>query len=115
SLPGTLRRSEGQGAHTDVDVNYAHDFAGDTYDMYNLFWGRDSYDNNGAQLRSSVHYSNNYCNAFWNNVQMVYGDGNPSQNCFPLARSEDAIAHELTPAVTSRESNLNYSGESGGL
>jgi vibriolysin len=115
SLPGTLQRSEGQGPTADVDVNAAHDFAGDTYDMYKLFWNRDSFDNAGAQLRSTVHYSNNYCNAFWNNVQMVYGDGNASQNCFPLARSEDVVAHELTHAVTSRESNLTYSGESGGL
>jgi vibriolysin len=46
---------------------------------------------------------------------MVFGDGNQSQNCGPLARSLDVTAHELTHAVTQYESNLTYSGESGGL
>ena len=115
SLPGTLRRSEGQAATSDADVNAAYDNTGDTYNAYQDFWNRDSYDNAGAQLRSSVHYSSNYCNAFWNGTQMVYGDGAPGQGCFPLARSVDVTAHELTHAVTENESGLIYSGESGGL
>jgi len=115
SLPGTLKRSEGQAATSDVDVNAAYDNTGDTYEAYNVFWGRDSYNNAGATLTSSVHYSNNYCNAFWNSSQMVYGDGNTSQGCYPLARAVDVTAHELTHAVTENESNLNYSGEPGGL
>ncbi len=115
SLPGTLRRSEGQAATTDVDVNAAYDGTGATYEAYKAFWNRDSYNNAGAQLRSTVHYSTNYCNAFWNGTQMVYGDGNSSQGCLPLARGLDVTAHELTHAVTENESNLVYSGESGGL
>jgi vibriolysin len=115
ALPGTLQRTETQGPTGDADVNAAHDGAGHTYDMYKFFWNRDSFDNAGTQLRSSVHYSTNYCNAFWNNVQMVYGDGNPAQGCGRLARSIDVAAHEMTHAVTSRESKLTYSGESGGL
>ncbi|HKA87855.1 MAG TPA: M4 family metallopeptidase [Haliangiales bacterium] len=115
SLPGTLKRSEGQAATTDVDVNAAYDNTGDTWEFYHEHFTRDSYDNAGAQLKSSVHYSVNYCNAFWNSTQMVYGDGNTAQNCFPLARAVDVTAHELTHAVTERESGLVYSGESGGL
>jgi vibriolysin len=115
TIPGTLKRSEGQAPTTDVDVNAAHDGAGDTYDLYKLFWNRDGIDNAGMTMISSVHYSSNYCNAFWNDVQMAYGDGNASQNCGPLARSLDVAAHEMTHGVTSRESNLTYSGESGGL
>jgi vibriolysin len=114
SLPGTLRRSEGQTANSDVDVNAAYDNTGDTYDAYFNFWGRDSYNNAGATLTSSVHYSSNYCNAFWNGTQMVYGDGSGS-SCLPLARAMDVTAHELTHAVTENESGLIYSGESGGL
>ncbi len=115
SLPGSLKRTEGQGSTGDsaVDNSYAH--TGDTYDAYNAFWNRDSYNNNGATLTSSVHYSQNYCNAFWNGSQMVYGDGSPSQGCASLALSLDVTAHELTHAVTQSESNLNYSGESGGM
>lgn len=115
SLPGTIKRSEGGAATTDTDVNAAYDNTGSSYQAYNVFWGRDSYDNAGATLTSTVHYSNNYCNAFWNGTQMVYGDGNASQNCYPLARSLDVTAHELTHAVTEYESGLVYSGESGGF
>lgn len=115
SLPGTLKRSEGQAATTDTDVNSAYDGTGDTYEAYKAFWNRDSYNNAGAALISSVHYSTNYCNAYWNSTQMVYGDGDASQNCAPLARSIDVTGHELTHAVTENESGLVYSGESGGL
>ena len=114
SLPGTLKRSEGQAANTDIDVNAAYDGSGATYEAYKAFWNRDSYDNAGATLTSSVHYSTNYCNAFWNGTQMVYGDGSGA-SCLPLARAQDVTAHELTHAVTERESGLIYSGESGGL
>lgn len=115
TLPGTLKRSEGQAATTDVDVNAAYDGTGATYEAYKAFFNRDSYNNAGAALKSSVHYSTNYCNAFWNGTQMVYGDGNAAQNCLPLARAQDVTAHELTHAVTENESALVYSGESGGL
>ena len=111
----TLRRSEGQAPTGDLDIDGAYDNLGVVYRAYYHFWTRDSYDNAGAPLIAQVHYSTNYCNAFWNGTQMVYGDGSPSQNCGPLARSLDVTAHELTHAVTERESNLTYSGESGGL
>jgi vibriolysin len=115
SLPGTLKRSEGQAANSDVDVNSAYDGTGNTWAAYHQHFNRDSYDNAGAVLISSVHYDQNYCNAYWDSTEMVYGDGDPSQNCNPLARAQDVTAHELTHAVTERESGLNYSGESGGM
>jgi vibriolysin len=115
TLPGTLKRSEGAAATTDADVNAAYDGTGATYEAYKAFWNRDSYNNAGATLISSVHYDKNYCNAYWDSTQMVYGDGDSSQGCAPLARAQDVTAHELTHAVTENESNLTYSGESGGL
>ncbi len=115
STPGTLKRSEGQAATADVDVNAAYDGTGSTWEGYHAFWNRDSYDNAGAVLISSVHYSTNYCNAYWDGTQMVYGDGSSSQGCGPLARGLDVTAHELTHAVTERESGLVYSGEPGGM
>jgi vibriolysin len=115
SIPGTLKRSEGQAATADTDVNAAYDNTGDSYKAYNMFFNRDSYNNAGAALISTVHYSNNYCNAYWNGTQMTYGDGNSAQGCKPLARSLDVTAHELTHGVTEYESNLVYSGEPGGI
>ncbi|WPB79116.1 M4 family metallopeptidase [Archangium violaceum] len=114
SLPGTLKRSEGGAAtgDTHVDDNYTH--LGTTYDCYSVNFARDSYNGAGAQLRSSVHYSTNYTNAFWNGTQMVYGDSNGVQSA-PLGKSLDVTVHELTHAVTSSESNLTYANESGAL
>jgi vibriolysin len=114
SLPGTLKRSEGGAATGDAAVDAAHNGAGDTYDAYKLFFNRDSYNNAGATMKSSAHYSTNYCNAFWNSTQMVYGDGQASQGCVNLT-AIDVVGHELTHAVTENESGLVYSGESGGL
>ena len=115
SLPGSLRRSEGNAATTDLDINGAYDNTGAFYDAFAGFWARDSYDNAGALLSSTVHYSTNYCNAFWNGTQMVFGDGDASAGCLPLARALDVTAHELTHAITDRESGLMYSGESGAI
>ena len=114
SLPGTLRKSEGQLQSTDPEVEFAYNNTGAFYEAHFGFWGRDSYDNLGAPLLSSVHYSTNYCNAFWNGGQLVFGDGNGT-SCLSFAASVDYTAHELTHAVTERESNLIYSGESGGI
>jgi vibriolysin len=115
SLPGSLRRSEGQAATTDLDINGAYDNTGAFYDAFAGFWGRDSYDDAGARLSSTVHYATNYCNAFWDGTQMVFGDGLASAGCLPLARVLDLTAHELTHAITERESGLIYSGESGAI
>jgi Zn-dependent metalloprotease len=106
SLPGTLRRAETAGPTGDADVDHAHDFVGATYDYYAATHARDSYDNAGATLIATVHYSVNYQNAFWDGTQMVYGDG------FPV---KDVTAHELTHAVTERTANLEYRWQSGAL
>jgi vibriolysin len=115
SLPGKLSRSEGNPAGKDPDVNGAYDNTGAFYDAFANFWGRDSYDNAGARLTSTVHYDVDYCNAYWDGTQLVFGDGNASVGCLPLAQALDVTAHELTHAITERESGLIYSGESGGL
>jgi vibriolysin len=114
SLPGPIARTEGGAPSADAIVNNNYDRLGSTYDCYQVLFGRDSFDNAGAKLISSVHYSNNYVNAFWDGTQMVYGDGD-NVTASNLANSMDVTAHELTHAVTERTSNLIYSGESGGL
>ncbi len=114
TLPGTIKRSEGGAVtgDTHVDDNYTH--LGTTYQCYYTNFARDSYNAAGAQLKSSVHYSSSYTNAFWNGTQMVYGDSDGVQSA-PLGKSLDVTVHELTHAVTSSESNLTYSNESGAL
>ncbi|WNG43772.1 bacillolysin [Archangium minus] len=113
TLPGTLVRSEGQGASGDAVLDAAHDNAGFTYDFYFNMFGRDSYNGAGATLTSSVHYSKNYVNAYWDGTQMVYGDGDGSQSSALTVL--DVVGHELTHAVTDFSSDLIYANESGAL
>jgi vibriolysin len=114
STPGTLKRSEGQAATGDAHVDMNYDMLGATYNCYNALFGRDSFDNAGATLISTVHYSTNYVNAYWDGTQMVYGDGD-GVDSIELGKDLDVTVHELSHAVTSSESDLIYSGESGGL
>ena len=61
----------------------AHYYANVVDDFYATTFGRDSLDDNGMQMISSVHVLNRYCNAFWNGEQMAYGDGDgkPASRC----------------------------------
>ena len=78
------------------------------------FYGRNSLDGQGMDLISSVHYGQNYNNAFWNGQQMTYGDGDG--NIFvDFTRGDDVIGHELTHGLTQFTSQFVYSNESGGL
>jgi len=113
ALPGTLARLEGDPAIGDGPIDDAHDFAGLTYDYYDTFQGRDSYDDDGAPLLSTAHFGSNYENAFWDGTQMVYGDGDTF--FFPLSGALDVVAHELSHAVTGATAGLFYFDESGGL
>ena len=92
----------------------AHAYAAETYDYYKSVHNRNSYDGNGAALKSTVHYSRSYNNAFWNGQQMVYGDGDGS-NFVPLSGGLDVVAHELTHAVTDTTADLIYQNESGAI
>lgn len=119
-LPGTLVRSEGSPAVADPAVNEAYDGSGVTYDLYFDIFGRNSIDNNGLKLDSTVHYQKGYDNAFWDGKQMVYGDGDENLpiadrlfNRFTIAL--DVIGHELTHGVTQYEANLAYWEQSGAL
>ncbi len=114
TLPGKLVRSEGDANGSDLDVNEAYNYSGATYDFYREVLGRNSIDDRGLRLDSSVHYSTQYDNAFWNGMQMVYGDGD-GVLFQRFTRSIDAVAHELTHGVTQYEAALEYSGQSGAL
>lgn len=115
-LPGTLfsNTTNAFTASADKAAVDAHYYAGKTYDYYKSTFGRNSYDGNGTSLKSTVHYGSRYNNAFWDGTQMVYGDGDGT-TFIPLSGGLDVVAHELTHAVTSSESNLTYQNESGAL
>ncbi|MEI4831934.1 M4 family metallopeptidase [Bacillus sp. FJAT-53711] len=116
TLPGTLWADADNifNATRDAAAVDAQYYAGVTYDYYKNKFNRNSYDNAGGALKSTVHYGSNYNNAFWNGTQMVYGDGD-GYTFIPLSGGEDVVGHELTHAVTERSSNLIYQNESGAL
>lgn len=119
-LPGILVRREGDAPSGDAAVDEAYDGSGATYDLFAAVFGRNSIDNQGMDLISTVHFLEGYDNAFWNGEQMVYGDGDedlPEQerlfNRFTSAI--DIIGHELTHGVTQYEANLVYRDQPGAL
>jgi len=114
TLPGTLVRAEGDPPTSDDAVDEAYEGAGATYDLYFEVYGRNSIDDRGMRLDSSVHYGKAYDNAFWDGTQMVYGDGD-GKLFGRFTRAVDVIGHELTHGVTAREANLDYSDQPGAL
>jgi len=119
-LPGRKVRSEGQAPSGDPAVDEAYDGAGATYDLYQQIYSRNSIDNEGMELISTVHYDQGYDNAMWDGEQMIYGDGDEDLpvderlfNRFTIAL--DIIGHEMTHGVTQFEAKLVYAGQSGAL
>ena len=90
-----------------------------TYDYFLNVHNRNSYDNQGTQIRSYVHVDVNYDNAFWNGSVMSYGDGSSNgaegNGNFDALTSIDVAAHEIGHAVCSYTADLAYQRESGGL
>ena len=74
-LPGVLVRSEGDGATGDPSVDEAYEGLGSTFDLYWDSYQRNSIDNAGQDLIATVHYGEQYNNAFWDGSQMIFGDG----------------------------------------
>ena len=91
----------------------AHWGAEKTYDYWSSVHGRNSYNNAGAAIKSYVHYSSAYDNAYWNGSVMTYGDG--SGTYFDILTSIDVAGHEIGHAVCSSTSNLAYQKESGAM
>jgi Zn-dependent metalloprotease len=115
-LPGVRKRGEGDPADPDVAVNQAYDNAGTTYDFYRDVFQRDSLDGLGLSLVATVHYTNNYDNAFWQGSQMVYGDGSGKiLKAGSLVAELSVTAHEMTHGVVQHTANLVYHKQSGAL
>ncbi|HWS79113.1 MAG TPA: M4 family metallopeptidase, partial [Thermomonas sp.] len=90
-------------------LNDAHYFGGVIYNMYQAYLGMAPLT---FQLQMKVHYKTNYENAFWNGTAMTFGDG--ATTFHPLV-SLDVSSHEVSHGFTEQQSNLTYSGQSGGM
>ncbi|MGK0366891.1 MAG: bacillolysin [Thermoproteota archaeon] len=113
ALPGKVAVSEDDHWEDAAQVD-AHEFAGNYLKILKEKFNRNSFDDKGAKIISTVHYKKDYVNAFWNGTQMAYGDGD-GVRASNLAGGFDVIAHELTHAITTNTSNLIYRNESGAL
>ncbi|ERI92596.1 bacillolysin family protein [Clostridiales bacterium oral taxon 876 str. F0540] len=122
SIPGTMVSDTDNNFNSSsqfdaVDVHYNTALV---YNFYKNNFNRNSFDNNGTTLKSTVlardpQYPNEPLdNAFWNGSQMVYGDG--SGTYFKhIGSALDVVGHEFTHAITDRTANLAYENQSGAL
>ncbi|MFJ9075715.1 M4 family metallopeptidase [Streptomyces sp. NPDC102278] len=113
-LPGTKVRGEGDAPTRDATVNRAYAGLGATYELFLKGFGRHSIDDAGLALDATVHYDEDYSNAFWDGRQMVFGDGD-GELFLDFTVPVDVIGHELTHGVTQYTANLEYRGQSGAL
>ncbi len=110
--------SEYNNANYDNVAGDAHFGAQATYDYWKAVFGRNSYDNAGAKIKSYVHFDDTpgdgvgYENAYWDGVEMTYGDG--ASTFKPLA-ALDVCGHEIGHAVCEKTANLTYANESGAM
>lgn len=118
SLPGVLVRGEGSAKGKDTMVNEAYDYSGAVYDFFEKVYDRNSVDDKGMRLDSTVHFREDptepFDNAFWNGTQMIYGDGD-GKTFTRFTKCLDVIGHELTHGITQYEAGLVYHGQSGAL
>jgi Zn-dependent metalloprotease len=112
SLPGTPTWNPDRSK--DATIRRATVETGLVAAFYAKVFKRNSIDNAGMTLVSSVHYGKKYNNAQWNGTQMIYGDGD-NKLFVDFTRGNDVIGHELTHGVTQHTLHLDYSGDAGGL
>jgi Zn-dependent metalloprotease len=111
-LPGTKVRGEGDPPTNDAAADEAYDGFGSTFNLYREAFDRCSLDDEGQPIIGTVHFGQNFENAFFNGAQMVFGDGGEFFKRFTLV---DVVAHELSHGVVADEAGLIYRNQHGAL
>ena len=114
TLPGKLTRGAHSGPVEDPAVNEAWDGLQATLQFLENAFRRDGLDGDGTRLRASVHFGEQYLNAFWDGRQMVFGDGD-GVLFRGFTKAVDVIGHELGHGIISDEGQLAYVYEPGAL
>lgn len=83
------------------------------YDYFFQEHNRNSFDDNGALIKSYITPQTINANAYWTGDVLHYAAGN-TQNIGPLA-SLDIVGHEFTHAVVDHSADLIYSYQSGAI
>ncbi len=113
-LPGPLVRTAGDPPSGDPAVDEAYAGVEASLALFADVYERRSYDGQGAPVVATVHYEQDYDNAFWDGTQLVFGDGDGTV-FGRFTKPVDVLAHEFTHAVTQFTANLTYEGQSGAL
>ena len=92
----------------------AHINAGKVHDHYQKKHDRNSMDDKGMKMISTVHVGDKWNNAGWNGKQMLYGDGD-GKMMISTSGSLDVIGHEMTHGVIENTAGLIYKNESGAI
>lgn len=90
-------------------INDAFYFGNGVFNMYRDWLGVRPV---SQKLLMRVHYRTAYENAFWDGSAMNFGDG--ATKFYPLV-AMDIAGHEVSHGFTEQNSNLVYSGMSGGM
>ena len=114
TLPGRAVRSAGAPASGDLAVDEAATGITGALALFAEVYGRASYDGAGAPVSLTVHYGQDYDNAFWDGTQLVFGDGD-GRVFERFTKPVDVLGHELTHAVTEHSAGLVYQDQPGAL
>jgi Zn-dependent metalloprotease len=114
-LPGKLVLEERRpDLTTDIHAVEAFHACGATYDFLARVFLRNSIDNRGMAIESTVHFGRRYANACWNGRQMIFGDGD-GRLFGRFTGAVDVVAHELMHGVVQHSARLPYHGQSGAV
>ncbi|MCH1865948.1 protealysin inhibitor emfourin [Nocardioides sp. CFH 31398] len=113
-LPGRAVRRAGEPATGDDAVDEAARGLEQSLDLFRTAYARDSFDGRGAPVVATVHYGEDYVNAFWDGTQLVFGDGD-GEVFARFTRSLDVVAHEFSHAVVQYTADLVYADQPGAL
>ena len=113
-LPGRRVRDEGEPPSGDAAVDQAYDGLGATFSALWDAFGRIGVDGAGSPMRATVHFGQDYDNAFWDGERMVFGDGD-GEVFAGFTGSLTVIAHEIAHGVIEASGGLDYEGQSGAL
>ncbi len=111
-LPGTWVASPEESK--DAEISEVYRWALITDQFFRGVFERNSIDDRGMDVVSTVHYDRNYSNAFWDGEQMVFGDGD-GKYIDAFTTDSDIYAHEFTHGVSQFDSDLRYQGQAGAL
>ncbi len=114
----TSPRDANQGPEVD-----AHRYAADVWHYFQLHHGRNSWDDNGGNFETLVHYQTAKFGEFFGNIPRsasspgvaLIGLSDGDMSSFDYCSCKDWVAHEFSHAYEAATSNLKGSGESGAL